>query len=60
MIYEGFGKAIAQALADDVRKGLGLRHAILAAGLPLKETLRYLQKNHRQLFLDAKREQKDK
>lgn len=47
------------ALADKVRAGVGLRQAIAEAGLPEKHTLDYLKKNHRALFKEAKREQRE-
>lgn len=45
-----------QALAELVRAGVGLRQAIVEAGLPEKQTLKYLKENHRAMFKDAKSE----
>lgn len=47
-------------LAGRVRGGVGLRQAIADAGFPEKQTLLDLKKNHRALFKDAKREQREK
>lgn len=45
-----------QELARLVRLGMGLRQAIEDRGLPAKQTLLHLKKNHRAVFKQAKLE----
>lgn len=49
--------ALVAELQAKVRSGEGLRDAIERAGLPVRETLLELQRNHREGFRQAKREQ---
>lgn len=49
--------ALAKELADKVREGAPLRDSIAAAGLPVKQTLLDLRRNHREQFRQAKRDQ---
>ena len=45
-----------QALADQVRLGVGLKEAIKAAGLPVKSTLIFLRDSCKDTFTEAKEE----
>ena len=49
-------REVAEELAACVARNEGLRAAILARGLPLRETMELLQENYRQLFKDAHEE----
>lgn len=51
-------EAVAEALADQVRSGVGLCEAIGKLGLDQIKTTAWLQKNHRALLKDAKAEQR--
>ena len=48
----------AQRLAAKVREGVGLRQAVVEAGMPWVETRDWLKKEHRQLLKEAKADQK--
>lgn len=49
--------ALVAELQQKVREGEGLRDAVERAGLLVRETLLDLQRNHREAFRQAKREQ---
>lgn len=49
--------ALVAELQQKVREGEGLRDAVERAGLPVRETMLELRRNHRESFRQAKREQ---
>lgn len=46
-------------LADKMRRGVGLKDAVQAEGLPWKATRTVLAKEHRAIFREAKAEQRE-